>query len=611
MMPRLSLTLRTFLFSFVPVCIVLACCFAAVNAAIKNRIRLELREQLQASDRMLDQINTEWSNRTSALVSKLSDSAGLKAAVGLLAEGHRDPQLAAQVRNTIEAQLRELQASSTFDLLAVADLNGRTVAMVGCPACSHPSSQSTIPIKPGLAEVDHVLYQFHPLPIDIGGETSATLVLGSSFDTGKIALPGYAVLMRAGKVISSTLPRKWDGTLEEQIANHCATLDPGCEANLGLETYVVSRLQKGQIGSGYALLGLRSLDESVRDFETSFLETLLTIAAAGVLLALLCTIFTSRSVSRPLRALVTQLNHTEASGDLSERLTAGGAVRELALLADAYNRVADSAQRTRRQLEIAKDAAQSANRLKDEFLTNVSHELRTPLNGVLGMTGLLLETNLDSDQQDFATTVRQSGEALVTIIDDILTFSQLQTGRLTLAAQVFDFEKILTEFLKWTVQRAETKPIHVEMEYPHSAPRRFVGDETYLRQILRHLCDNAVKFTDSGSIRITFRCELESNGSSLTRVSVEDTGIGIAPAAHDQVFERFTQTDGSLTRQRGGTGLGLALAKALVQLMGGTIGVESKLGEGSHFWFVLPLQRPFESAGMEPGKIINAGVIPC
>ena len=170
------------------------------------------------------------------------------------------------------------------------------------------------------------------------------------------------------------------------------------------------------------------------------LGTLISIAVAGVLLALLCTIFTSRSVSRPLRALVTQLNHTEVSGDLSERLTAGRAVRELALLADAYNRVADSAQRTRRQLEIAKDAAQSANRLKDEFLTNVSHELRTPLNGVLGMTDLLLQTPLDADQQDFAATVRTSGETLVTIIDDILTFSQLQTGRLTLNVQPFDWK---------------------------------------------------------------------------------------------------------------------------------------------------------------------------
>jgi signal transduction histidine kinase len=598
------------LFSFLPVCVVLASCFAAVNAAIKNRIRLELREQLQASDRMLDRVNTDWSNRTSALLSKLSDSSGLKAAVGLLAEGHHDPTLAAQVRNTIEAQLRDLQTSSTFDLLAVADLNGSTVAMVGCPGCPDVPSHSTIPVKAGLAEVDHVLYELHSLPIDIGGESSATLVLGSRFETGSLALPGHAVLMRGGTVIAGTLPKRWDGALEQQISANCAAFQSGCEAKLGPETYIVSRLQKAQIGSGYTLLGLQSLDASVRDFEKSFLATLLTIATAGVLLALLCTIFTSRSVSRPLRALVAQLNHTETSGDLSERLTAGGAVRELALLADAYNRVADSAQRTRRQLEIAKDAAQSANRLKDEFLTNVSHELRTPLNGVLGMTGLLLETTLDSDQHDFATTVRKSGEALVTIIDDILTFSQLQTGRLRFSVQPLDFEKILTEFFEWTVLRAETKPIRVEMCYPQSDPRIFLGDETYLRQILRHLCDNAVKFTDAGSVRISFSCQVEPD-ASITKVTVEDTGIGIAPGAHELVFERFTQTDGSITRQRGGTGLGLALAKSLVHLMGGQIGVKSEPGDGSRFWFTLPMQQPLQRLLAEREETAGAGGVRC
>jgi signal transduction histidine kinase len=609
-MPRLSLTVRTFFFSFLPVCLVLACCFAAVNAAIKNRIRLEIRDQLQASDRMLDRVNTEWSNRTSALLSKVSDSAGLKAAVGLLAEGRHHPELAAQVRNTIEAQLRDLQAFSTFDLLAVADMNGRTVAMVGCADCSHGGSRATVPANAGLAEIDHVLYQFHPLPIEIGGDISATLVLGSRFDTATLALPGHAVLMRAGKVIAGKLPPTWDRALEQQISTNCATFKPTCEAKLGGETFVVSRLQKAQIGSGYVLLGLRSLDASVREFEKSFVGILLTIAAAGVLAALLCTIFTSRSVSRPLRALVAQLNHTEASGDLSERLTAGAAVRELSLLADAYNRVADSAQRTQRQLEIAKHAAQSANRLKDEFLTNVSHELRTPLNGILGMTGLLLETTLDSEQQDFATTVRTSGEALVTIIDDILTFSQLQTGRLALAPRVFDFEKVLTECLEWTTSRVDTKPVRVEMCYPPLAPRRVYGDESCLRQVLRHLCDNAVKFTDSGSIRISLSSEIAPH-AFLTKVTIEDTGVGIAREAHALVFERFTQTDGSLTRQRGGTGLGLALANGLVQLMGGQIGVDSEPGKGSRFWFELPLSQSVEGVTVESGPTRYAGAIPC
>jgi signal transduction histidine kinase len=609
-MPRLSLTLRTFLFSFLPVCIVLASCFYAVNAAVHHRVQRELREQLQASDLLLDRVNMGWSNRTSALLSKLTDSAGLKAAVGLLAEGRRDPALAAQVRNTIEAQLRELQTSSGFDLLVVADLTGNTVAIAECSGCTGLSSQATIPLQRGLAEVDHLLYQLNPLPINIAGETAAILVLGTRFDLGRLALPGDAVLLRSGKVLASTLSRGQDQRLEQQIAARCGAFESACEASLGGQTYVVSRLQKTQIGPGYRLLGFRSLDAPVRDFTESFLGTLISIAIAGVLLALLCTIFTSRSVSRPLRALVAQLNHTEASGDLSERLTAGRAVRELALLADAYNRVADSAQRTRRQLEIAKDAAQSANRLKDEFLTNVSHELRTPLNGVLGMTDLLLQTPLDADQQDFAATVRTSGETLVAIIDDILTFSQLQTGRLTLNAQPFDFEKLLSESSRWTAQQAEAKRIRVEMCYPHASPRMFRGDEMQVRRILRHLCDNAVKFTDAGSIRISFECGLESQ-AAIARVTVVDTGIGIASNAHGLVFERFTQTDGSLTRQRGGTGLGLALVKSLATLMGGHAGVESEAGKGSRFWFAVPLQPLEQTFEAEQAAVPETGRVAC
>ncbi len=591
-MPRLSLTARAFVFSFLPVCIVLFCCFAAVHTAVHDRVQRELREQLQASDLLLDHVNANWSSRTSSLVSKLTDTAGLKAAVGLLAEGRRDPALAEQVSATIEAQLRELQMSSSFDLLAVSDLKGRTIATVGCPDCAS-SPEAPLPLQRGLAGIGGVLYQLSPVPINIAGETAAILVLGTRFDLNRLALPGEAVLLHRGRVVASTMPAAWSRSLEQQIAAHCFSGDSSCEASLGNQIYVVSRLQKTQIGPDYCLLGFRSLDGPVRDFTASFVRTLASIAAAGILLALLFTIFTSRSLSRPLRALVAQLNRSEASGDMSERLTAGGAVRELALLADAYNGVADTAERARRQLETAKDAAQSANRLKDEFLTNVSHELRTPLNGVLGMTDLLLETSLDAEQEDFALTVRQSGETLVAIIDDILTFSQLQTGKLTLSPRAFDFKKLLAAIADWTAAQAQAKGVRVELRYPEAAARMFAGDETCIGQILRHLCGNAVKFTDAGLVRISFDCVLQPSFATVT-VTVEDTGIGIAPSAQKLIFERFTQADGSLTRQRGGTGLGLAIVSALVGLMGGHVGMESRAGDGSRFWFDLRLDLPDE-----------------
>ncbi len=255
-------------------CIVLVSCFVAVNEAVHERIRRELREQLQASDLLLDRVNADWSNRTSALVAKLTDSSGLKAAVGLLAEGRHDPELSAQVRRTIEAQLHELETSSSFDLLAVADPEARIVAVVKCPDCPDISSATTLPLQRGLAEINRTLYQLSPAPINIAGEKAATLVLGTRFDLGRLAVPGDAVLLRAGKVLASTLPAAWNGSLERQIAAHCLVGGSGCEASLAHQTYVVSRLQRAQMGSAYWLLGFRSLDEPVRDFTASFVRTL-------------------------------------------------------------------------------------------------------------------------------------------------------------------------------------------------------------------------------------------------------------------------------------------------------------------------------------------------
>ncbi|MGH9612735.1 MAG: sensor histidine kinase, partial [Bryobacteraceae bacterium] len=178
-------------------------------------------------------------------------------------------------------------------------------------------------------------------------------------------------------------------------------------------------------------------------------------------------------------------------------------------------------------------------------------------------------------------------------IDDILTFSQLQTGKLALSARPFDFRKLLGGVTEWTADQAGAKGVRIELRYPEAAARIFGGDEACIGQILRHLCDNAVKFTDAGQIRISFDCALQPTFAIVT-VTVEDTGIGIAPNAQKLIFERFTQADGSLTRQRGGTGLGLAIVNALVGLMGGHVGMESRVGEGSRFWFDVRLDLPDE-----------------
>ncbi len=586
-MPRLSLTTRAFLFSFVPVCVVLAVLFLTLNTAVHDKVRRDLRQTLEASDAQLNRLSLEYSRRSTKLLASLTESAGLKAAIGLLAETGLDASAREQVRATIEAQLHDLQALSGYDLLAVSDWNGRAVAAV--PAAAVLPS---IPLRSGLAAVDGVLYQLETVPITLGGESIATLTLGTRFDLQRFASGGEAVLLNDGKVLQSTFSSNWNASIEQQIRRRCRTLPVGCELPVGRESYVVSQLQRAQLGPGYQLLGFRSLDKPVHELMAGFTRILFEIGAAGILLALFSSLWTSRSVSQPIRQLVAQLRRAEKSGRLPSHLTAANGAYELNLLARAFNRVSEAEHRSRQELETAKEAAESANRLKTEFLTNVSHELRTPMHGVLGMTDLLLGTPLDSDQQEYAATARDSAQSLLKLIDEVLDFSASESGSLELVSAPFDLRKTLDAAIEQLQSQALAKHLSLRVHYAPSVPQTLIGDAGRLTQIVLNIAGNAVKFTEKGSVSVRVACEERTGSRALVRVIVEDTGIGIAPQNLKLIFNKFTQADGSLTRKRGGTGLGLSIAKQLIELMGGIVGVESTPGEGSCFWFTLPLTIP-------------------
>ncbi|HEY2007863.1 MAG TPA: response regulator [Rhizomicrobium sp.] len=248
----------------------------------------------------------------------------------------------------------------------------------------------------------------------------------------------------------------------------------------------------------------------------------------------------------------------------------------------------------RNEMIAARDAADAGNRAKSDFLANMSHEVRTPMNGILGMTGLLLETRLDAEQRGFAETVRESGEALLAIVNDILDISKLEAGKFELDLLDFDLLATVESAVEVMIGKAREKNIDLGCFVEPAARGTYHGDAARLRQVLLNLISNAIKFTEKGGVSLfvkVARVEDPATGMAHLRFEVRDCGIGIPQATCERLFQKFSQADSSVTRRYGGTGLGLAICKQLVELMSGEIGVESEVGVGSTFWFELPLAR--------------------
>ena len=542
----------------------------------------------------------------------------LKAVIGVAAKHHETAfHSASEIRSTAGAPLL-LLFDSTGKLLA----DGADAELYGGNFSARAGMKTALGGEEAVVfwNYEGGAYLVGLSPIVVAEEIAGVLVVGESVDR-KLAetvleVTGRDVLLlRASLTDNAILAGAWRddngrGVDQEEIVDLAIALDHaggrskrgGVRAALRGEERlaVVSRLE----GTGVVVVLSRSVDEIMGLYER-FSVWLFGIGALAAGIAVLVSLAISRELSRPIREL-TDASLAIAKGDFSTNV-AHRRDDEIGDLTHAFNQMASQIESLLEEVREKAEQAMAASLAKSEFLASMSHEIRTPMNGVLGMLRLLETTPLTDKQKEYAQVAQSSANALMSLINDVLDFSKIEAGKMELCSAPFDLVELIEDVRRVFWLDMEAKNLRWECELDPKLPRHCVGDEGRLRQILLNLLGNALKFTEAGEVRLCLGFDEEDGateserrelGVAALRFAIRDTGIGIPPERLSLLFRSFSQVDSSTTRRFGGTGLGLAICKQIVELMGGTIGVESRVGEGSRFWFTLRLetrQLPVES----------------
>lgn len=403
--------------------------------------------------------------------------------------------------------------------------------------------------------------------------------------------PGERVLVELGvKQGKRAAPRGFgansEAVLEEESKNQWTFIAPVYSGKPGVELSPFDTVRHAPEFLGYVRVVL-SKDSLYTMMRSIFVSNMLTSLSLAALLLLVLRAVTSH-ITQPLSNLAAIMRRAER-GELKVRAAMKGP-RDITDMAHAFNEMMSVLEMREAELRKNRDDAIEGARIKGQFTANVGHEIRTPMNGVLGMLDLLREMRLTRKQREYVEIARNSGQLLLTLLNDLLDFSKLEVGKLNLENIRFDLRQSVEDALELLAEAAHRK--HLELAYfiAPDVPQFVYGDPTRLRQILTNLVSNAIKFTNQGDVCIYVGWETDENQVYSLRLEVKDSGIGIDANAQKTVFDSYSQAAGWTTRKYGGTGLGLAISRQLVTMMGGEIGVVSSIGKGSTFWFTLRLQ---------------------